>query len=492
MGWKRAARSFLSGRKRVGIAASDKAPKKHRLKALQWLVATNNMLAVTTGQSYDDFRLCENEAERGDPSGWKTLTLLIDQGSDGWAAGWFLKFCRVCVNILRDPSHRMWNNCKLALVDAGLWPFVQILCIVIGADCGPWDDAAWFQKGKEAVELYLQLAEPGDCPLFAELIGFMLRDRQEEHRQGEAGIAEEIWESLKEVWQKKNARVPTTRWFGIVNSSRDFLKHWHRRLLVIMVLMITLNMGNNTKPHELLKAKLSKAEHDADVEKAAVKRDTADQQTLRNSCKNTLELVHVVLSDASAKALARVICGCLEPAHSLYHEHHVSCRSVETTLRWYIQMAIGKCLQPLIAMCRKLQDLGELQNLGLATQWPLQGVRGECCVDHPAVIEENWLANHVGTLTMRTLGRMMVENSWYLYGYPGSFPALLSDEHVASTLLRMEKLWNLWHTDVAGLNSAFWKQAKKRSVFTDMYVLKVQHSSPSSQLFHRVSDPVCP
>ena len=37
----------------------------------------------------------------------------------------------------------------------------------------------------------------------------------------------------------------------------------------------------------------------------------------------------------------------------------------------------------------------------------------------------------------------------------------------------MEKLWNIWSGPVADQRNAFWNAAKKRSVFKNMYVLKV-------------------
>lgn len=276
-------------------------------------MACNNMLQVAAGTSLYDFRLHEDLAHRPDASAWRTLTLVIDQGSDGWGAGWFLRHKQLCVNVLKDPLHRQWNNSQLALRDARLWPFVQIMCIVFGCDAGPWQDSAWFQQGREGVEQYMKVASYQDCPLFAELLVPILRDCGEEGRACEPHIAEEIWETLPDVWAKKCQRVPTTRWFGFVNACREFHPQWHRRLLTMQFIMLALNMKVATKPHEILKSKLDKLSPDADPSKHRVGQDTNEASTLRKSCTHALELVEVVLSDQTAQLLADGICYFLEP-----------------------------------------------------------------------------------------------------------------------------------------------------------------------------------
>ena len=130
-------------------------------------------------------------------------------------------------------------------------------------------------------------------------------------------------------------------------------------------------------------------------------------------------------------------------------------------------------MRPLRAMCDNLSDIGFLQRVGLCTRYPPPGVRGDCCAEHPAILEQDWLANTWGTLTLRQLGREMVTNSWHLYGYPGQFAALQSEELAPRVLQRMQRLWHIWTGPVAEKQSAFWNAAKKRSVFNDMYVLKV-------------------
>lgn len=46
---------------------------------------------------------------------WRSLTLHIDQGSDGWAAKIFLLEKGAVICCLPDDSHRKWNNGVLAM-----------------------------------------------------------------------------------------------------------------------------------------------------------------------------------------------------------------------------------------------------------------------------------------------------------------------------------------------------------------------------------------
>jgi hypothetical protein len=46
---------------------------------------------------------------------WRSLTLHIDQGSDGWAAKNLLLEKGAVICCLPDDSHRKWNNGVLAM-----------------------------------------------------------------------------------------------------------------------------------------------------------------------------------------------------------------------------------------------------------------------------------------------------------------------------------------------------------------------------------------
>ena len=61
--------------------------------------------------------------EEDNPGDWRTMTVALDQGSDGWSAmHWLLFEQRACVLLLRDPLHRLWNSTQNAVREAGELP----------------------------------------------------------------------------------------------------------------------------------------------------------------------------------------------------------------------------------------------------------------------------------------------------------------------------------------------------------------------------------
>ena len=92
----------------------NRAPKWHRKKALEWLLATEQQLTVCTGQGWVQFQQSPEETSPKHPRDWPTLSLGVDQGGDGWCAGYYLMYHRhVSAMMVKDLSHRLWNDCQL-------------------------------------------------------------------------------------------------------------------------------------------------------------------------------------------------------------------------------------------------------------------------------------------------------------------------------------------------------------------------------------------
>ena len=62
---------------------------------------------------------------------WPSLTLQIDQGSDGWCAQNFLRHMRLCVAVLPDDNHRRWNDVMLAIKAAPSMHIVLLLTEIV-------------------------------------------------------------------------------------------------------------------------------------------------------------------------------------------------------------------------------------------------------------------------------------------------------------------------------------------------------------------------
>ena len=107
----------------------DVQREKPRPKAMWWVVGVDHMLRVAGLSGFAWFR--PEPTMNTIPPTLPTLSLHMDQGSDGWSAGMYLTNA-VHLNLLLipDTSHRCWNDCRQALKDAKLWGLVLLTTLV--------------------------------------------------------------------------------------------------------------------------------------------------------------------------------------------------------------------------------------------------------------------------------------------------------------------------------------------------------------------------
>ena len=138
--WGDLAHYFLHGH------GARKPTKKHRLKVFAWLRSTNNALKTVLGIGWSKFKVDDLKHIRTASS----MTLAVDQGSDGWSAGQFLLDSSYNVCLLGDLSHRLWNDSRLALSDAGIRHLMTATTVAMNSDHGPWKEQRWFNSLREA------------------------------------------------------------------------------------------------------------------------------------------------------------------------------------------------------------------------------------------------------------------------------------------------------------------------------------------------------
>lgn len=105
--------------------------KKHRTKALEWLVGTEQQLLAMVGKGWLSFAVPEGSRPPPPPPEEEqaTTTVSVDQGGgDGWAALHYLAYeLKVAVVIQKDLAHRYWNDVWSALEHAELKSLVILL-----------------------------------------------------------------------------------------------------------------------------------------------------------------------------------------------------------------------------------------------------------------------------------------------------------------------------------------------------------------------------
>ena len=137
--WRRAAECFLTN-----TAPEVKPSKMYRLASFHWLVSVDNMLRVSCGFGLEAFlpgsAFPDGAASSSDsiPRPPRLLILSMDQGSVGWCPAQFLLFrLRLNCVLFFDPSHRVWNDIKLAVQGSNLWPCIVLWGVPFNVHYGP-------------------------------------------------------------------------------------------------------------------------------------------------------------------------------------------------------------------------------------------------------------------------------------------------------------------------------------------------------------------
>lgn len=309
--------------------ATEPKRKRHREKCYEWLTATDHQLWCCTGRRWDDFCHAPTDGARADPGGpelWDTVTVSIDQGSDGWGALMFLMYHRqASVMCIKDPSHRMWRDVWLGLAGAQLKPLMVLASIVLNLDHGPWGDSRWYQSSREAAAAYLRVGGPDDA-LFQRHLNDIAQEVGLEHRLTEPQVAQELFDSIPEALNRMSTKVAQSRWFGLFHNLEEFLPWWSRRYVVLAYL--GLHQGLYEATGMPLMTRMSARSHATEpAEEGPTRREGLDIQTLKRSCHNTLHLACVFLGDPDIRDLARGICLVVGPLRAEFQAVHKALRS---------------------------------------------------------------------------------------------------------------------------------------------------------------------
>ena len=476
------ARQYLA---RKGCMIPDKAdegPKWYRRKAFEWLVASHNQIEYITGYpGWTHFQLDGDTSKRPSWMEWPTATICIDQGSDGWCAVNFLKHKGVCTLLLKDPSRRRSNHCKLALHEAGVWPLMAIVTCVHNSDCGPWSECRWYREGIEHVHMYMKSMSCQTCPLFNELLPHILKDLHMEERMCEEGVAEEVWDLLPEAWLHKLNKISMNRWFAMTDELPHLHRIWHRRLLGTLVNCVR----NGLMQSRSVMAALSKVQAapghnpEEDLPKEPVSHEPEALRSLRSASKNQLELNVCVLSDLGARDLTYGICQLMRPFRKAHTVANLACRSSQDALDWMVQQAAGDSFKPLPEVLGSLADPHMLVDIGLACFADVPaGMTVAQAQDplHPGVLGQNSLANRLAAVAVALVAKNFHDVAYHQLCFPGLFPLLAKAELATEPLQLLEAMSKIWAEEVCPLTGQFWGKFKARNIFNDIYVLPEGHS----------------
>lgn len=135
------------------------------------------------------------------------------------------------------------------------------------------------------------------------------------------------------------SKVSMTRWFGFLDSARQFAPTWHRRLLLQIFLCISTG---KTDAAANTFSKRSLPPRSADGDRASTGKDSDDIRRVRSACKNTLEFSTLVLADEQMLLTCKVIMAVLSPMREWQTQQSKALRSCAEVCDWYMAQACGQ------------------------------------------------------------------------------------------------------------------------------------------------------
>ena len=451
--WKELAAKFFTA------ASENNKPKQyHRTKVFEWLCATEHELKVATGSGWGQFKVpSENKppaAER------KSVTVTVDQGADGWSALQYLAASGHNIVPINGPSHRVWNDAQLAMQDAGLQSKLLASIIILNADGGPWHTSRWWHSVREGSQEFLKVSDSGDS-LFQRYLQRIRDDQQFQHDwSGEEGSERELFEGLSRCVDNKVSEVSMTRWFNYVTTMRAFLERWHSKLVVSLYIVLSLGLLQSGTCHDMTQLKFKPKANDEDVEKATTKEDQEEVRRVRQMCKNTLVFTTVALSTYDLYRTNIIIVDVLSPLERWHSWQNKLNRSASESRAYWVEIAADKGLRQVNDILAKVKDTGLFAKAKVCLEGCDAGFL-KMDVTDPNVIDQNETAQMIGDLALALAARRLRTCAWYV-GYPGSFPAMLDDAHVAGVLAGLRQALDDMDK-TKDLTGAHWTRMRKRS-----------------------------
>ena len=469
-----------------------RAPKYHRLSAHDFIVAVDNILQVITGRGLVSFRdpsvnplddkgaMWDFSARAVDPRAYlneagrlpRMFFVDADQGSDNSAGVWWAIMSQcLCIVPRWDPSHRIWNDIRLAASKAGLWTFVVLSTVCLNLGHGPWNQKAWYKDMTVTVVRALKTLSH-EHPLFQEVLPQICRERGLGAPTDET--AQTVFEELRESagLLNKGSHVSLGRWLDWLKAAEAFLSSWHSRWFILT--LMGLRQGHVTSAADLVKLvdvdgmmrRSAGAAPTSEAGRTPTARADASMKALRTATCNSCHLSLVFLSDVFNQNRMSLLVELSKPLHVEYSATRHNVKSNTEVAYYHQNRAAGSELMPLLEIVISLQNLPMLERCGFIIQHPPGIETDDAVADR---FEQRELASVAMRYTMALLHIRLRTIMQHVRGWPDTF-ALVGggpDWQSRATVERLRGDYGRWlalegDVDVRGKE---WELLEQRSVF---------------------------
>lgn len=239
-------RTALKWMKKPAETKDEGDVKYFRKKTYKWLCTLDAILQKCTGHNLMHWSQPEHYQNRQHWSKWPYLSLAADQGSDGFAASWFMKnFLKLNCESVWDPNHGVWRDIELTWSSLKLGPFVRLMTIVMNMTHGPWESGERWHQLAESTDEYLKVMSCESCPLFAHYLEKMADDfGVYPETCGDRNMEVVVWERCEQHWSRfrRGTKVALCRWGNFSEAARDFDSGFHWMLVRILFLGLMVGL----------------------------------------------------------------------------------------------------------------------------------------------------------------------------------------------------------------------------------------------------------
>lgn len=418
--WRKRCRAWLS---KTSDSKALHPRKRQRTKAKSWLQGVDRQIALSSAfEGLKSFCLPEERAAWPQPLDRPLLSVCCGQGCDGVSAlMWLLRTQRCNLDIVWDPSHGVQRDLVGIIKSSNLWSHERLMMLTWNSRHGPWTSKQRAEQIGHTMDEYFELMSPSQCPLFQELLKPILRDREEEGRMAEQGIADIVWDELREldgIRVRRGEVISFNRFMGMLREGRREDKRWHSRLHSQLITCMQNGMFSDPAFDKVMvRARRSQPDGgDGCEEERATAIENRDERVLKRACQNVLVLSTLMLADPLNQARQRCILCVLEPHEAWHSTQNRSLRSTTATAPWLLKQIKGDFWAPLVESSKQLGSWASLQYIGI-TSTPQHIESAMLENGEGASSTDDELSKHLGSLVLSALGHRLRRCLWMVMGW---------------------------------------------------------------------------